>query len=252
MKCIIIGNGPSLNKVDFQKLKNIDTFSVNKAYMDYKDWDFYPTYYSMIDQLTIRTVKDDFIKFIKNDKNIKKFFIAEYLKERHGKVNSTENDFDFDERVCYLKETYGGIRCPLGQWKDKVPRFANNISFVPSIVPITIQIAISLGYTEIGLVGVDVRYIKRSDVTQFIHEGKKTTKFTSDNDPNHYRNDYHGKDHLTANLHMTSIAGNDLSPYSILAEYAKRVNVKIYSCTENSRANGVYPYKDYVKFIEEG
>jgi len=250
MKCIIIGNGPSLNNIDLQKLKDVDTFAVNKSYMDYKDWDFYPTYYSIIDFWTLRTIKPELINFIKKDSNIKKFFIAEYTKEKFGELNSTEGDFDFDERVCYLKEKYGVVHCPFGQWVDKIPKYANNISFVPSIVPITIQLAISLGYTEIGLVGVDVRYVKRPDVVKFTENGETKTKFTSDNDPNHYRKDYHGEGHLTGDMHLNSVAGNDLSPYTILAKYAKEVNVKVYSCTENSRANGTFPYKDYIEFIK--
>ena len=243
MKCIIMGNGPSLNKVNFRKLKNIDTFSVNKAYMDYEKWNFYPTYYSIIDWWTIRTIKNELIDFMKNDDNIKHFFISSY--------DVTKGDFDFDNKISYVKSNLGNnINFPKGQWKDKgIPKHIDNLTLIPSVVPFTVQLAVSMGYTEIGLVGVDVRYVRRNDVEQFEEDGEKKVKFTSNNDPNHYRSDYHGDGHLTGPQHLTGVEGNDLTPYVLINEYCKSVGVKIYSCTKNSRANSVYEYKDYVEFI---
>ena len=240
MKCIIMGNGPSLNKIDIQKLKDIDTFSVNKSYLDYKEWDFYPKYYSMIDWWTIRTIKEELIDFIKNDDKIEHFFLPLY--------EVTKGSFDFD-RVSYIK---GDTRVPIfkkGQWVDGIPKIIDNLALLTSIVPFTMQLAVSLGYTEIGLVGVDARYVRREDVEQFVEDGESKIRFTSDNDPNHYRKNYCGDGHLTGPEQIKGVSGNDLTTYIIMDAYCKRNGVKIYSCTENSRTHSIYEYKNYIEFI---
>ena len=69
-----MGNGPSLNKVDINKLKGIDTFSVNGAFMSYDEWGFNPTYYCIIDGNSTRFLADEIKNLIKNNKKINNFF----------------------------------------------------------------------------------------------------------------------------------------------------------------------------------
>jgi hypothetical protein len=248
-----MGNGPSLNKINLEELKKIDTFSVNSAFTDYEAWGFYPTYYSVIDHWTIRGIKDDLISFIKKDDKIKRFFISEAIHTSDGFLYDNEC-FNFSDKVTYIltkwnNNTYGfpkdtkihphqkalelikrvgistKIDTPKGQWINEIPKYATKITLLPSVVPVTIQIAISLGYTEIGLVGVDARY--------------------SDKNNSHYKEDYL----ITPSFNAS--AGNDLSPYKSINNYAKSIGVNIYSCTEGSNVNSIYGYKDYLKFINE-
>jgi hypothetical protein len=102
-----------------------------------------------------------------------------------------------------------------------------------------------MGYTDIGLVGVDARYVKREDVS--VVDNK--TIFTSDNDPNHYHKGYHGEGHETSKIHLKDVAGNDLNPYKSVNIYSKKNNVKLISCTENSRINGFIPYIKLCDFL---
>ena len=46
----IIGSGPSLNKVDIKSLSGLNTFGMNRQYISYKDWGFYPKYYTCVDR----------------------------------------------------------------------------------------------------------------------------------------------------------------------------------------------------------
>lgn len=48
-RCFIIGNGPSLNITDLEKLKNEITFASNKIYLAFQYTKWRPTYYSLED-----------------------------------------------------------------------------------------------------------------------------------------------------------------------------------------------------------
>ena len=56
-RCVIIGNGPSLNKLDLTKLKNEITFGVNAIYTNMDNMGFLPTYYVVEDILLPKTEK---------------------------------------------------------------------------------------------------------------------------------------------------------------------------------------------------
>jgi len=242
-----MGNGPSLNKIDIDKLKGIDTFSVNGAFMSYDEWGFSPTYYCIIDGNSTRFLVDDIKELVKTNKYIKKFFLCDL-----------KDDFKFaqidDERVSVV--TGFGSYVKFNEWENKIPNKINNLPIQYSVTAYVIQIAIMLGYDNIGLVGVDARYAPRIDVrvdgvyTEGEHKGKPKVIFTSDNDPNHYISNYHGKGHMTSKSNLTGVAGNDLSPYQNIAKLGKRIKVNINSCTDGSRVNGIFPYVDYLEFIK--
>ena len=48
-RCFIIGNGPSLNKLDLTLLRSERTFGVNAIYTNYQRMGFYHTYYVVED-----------------------------------------------------------------------------------------------------------------------------------------------------------------------------------------------------------
>ena len=62
----IIGNGPSLNKIDKNKLfsSNNINISYNRAYIIYEKYNFYPDYYFCIDKAVLLNCLKDIIKLI--------------------------------------------------------------------------------------------------------------------------------------------------------------------------------------------
>jgi len=253
-KCVIMGNGPSLNKINIKDLNDIDTFSVNGSFESYEEWGFTPTYHVFIDGNSIRTLEKEIINLVKTNKDIKHFF-----------YNNSKNEFSFneiekDKRVSILTGFKGHNMNNnyKGKWElNTIPPKIDTLSMFPSVVPFSIQIAIHLGYDEIGLVGVDVRYIKRKDVkvvgkyNKGPLKGKNKVIFTSDNDPNHYKKNYHGKNHITSEAHLKGIVGNNLAPYKTMEDFSKKIGVKIYSCTEGSRANSIYEYIPLDSFLKK-
>ena len=50
-RCVIIGNGPSLNKMDLSFLKQEICFGMNKIYLGFEKWNFIPKYYVAVNSL---------------------------------------------------------------------------------------------------------------------------------------------------------------------------------------------------------
>jgi len=62
----VIGSGPSLKNVDMSLLKGLDTFSMNRQYIAYEDWGFYPKFYTLIDDKLGDTIHKDIYDLMMN------------------------------------------------------------------------------------------------------------------------------------------------------------------------------------------
>ena len=82
----IIGSGPSLNEIDIKLLKGLNTISLNRQHIAYRDWGFWPKYYVCIDaKLVIKTYMSEIIPLMRDPKcEIENFFIiADVLPDMH-------------------------------------------------------------------------------------------------------------------------------------------------------------------------
>ena len=57
-RAVVIGNGPSLQIPDLERLRDTVTFASNKIYLAYEDTDWRPTYYSVEDHLVLLNNRD--------------------------------------------------------------------------------------------------------------------------------------------------------------------------------------------------
>ena len=60
-RCVIIGNGPSLNNTDVQKIRSEYTFGLNRIYLAWKDWGFSTSFYLSINDLVIEQCAEDIL-----------------------------------------------------------------------------------------------------------------------------------------------------------------------------------------------
>jgi len=173
-RCVIIGNGPSLNKTDLSLLEDVDTFAVNGFFLKSEELGWKPTYYVVEDHL----VAEDRARWINGLKGSKKLFpayLAYCLQEDdetiffdHRPRKSYPHGFDFSEDASI--NTYAGC----------------------TVTYTCMQLAHYLGYKEIYLVGVDASYQLPGDVKQDSAYGTSVLDMESD-DPNHFHPDYFGK-----------------------------------------------------------
>ena len=176
-KCIIIGNGPSLNKINFDLLKDKYTFGVNGIfYKSDEIKDFKPYFYTVEDHAVMK----DNLKRI-NDYNLSnyKFFPSIYkniVTNRENTLFLNMNRGFYDKRNTFFE----------------FPRFSPDISeriyCGQSVTIMNLQLAFYFGFSEVYLIGMDFSYeVQKSAI---IDEHRIISQ---EDDINHFHPDYFGK-----------------------------------------------------------
>lgn len=180
MKTIVImGNGPSLKDVDFDRIKNIDTFGLNMAYRKYKSINFYPKYYGSFDYTIIDRNKEEFQKLI-DESPIERFFFARNYFKGEG--------FQY----CRITNTHT-------TYKNPIATDFNNFYYQGNSGTMACQVAIMLGYKKIILLGVDQNYTERIKGSEYIGNGHSVIKDDNIENENYWFNDYQKKGDVYAN-----------------------------------------------------
>lgn len=169
-RCFIIGNGPSLNKLNLKLLKNEITFGVNAIYENYDQMGFLPNFLVVEDRLVAEDRKDELIEL----NGVTKFF-GNHLKYCLGKSNNaiwlnTVFMYDFD-------------RIPV-----KFSKNAGSHLYVGGTVSyLCMQLAYFMGFDEIYLVGFDHNYVMLDS-----YENNGNVIKSLSEDLNHFNKSYFG------------------------------------------------------------
>ncbi|MBI9049644.1 MAG: DUF115 domain-containing protein [Anaerolineaceae bacterium] len=160
-RCFIIGNGPSLQKMDLSLLRNEYTFGMNRFYLMFAELGFKTNYFVSINDLVIEQCKDDF----------QKLDVPLFVAWRAHKWLQPA------QHLHFVYTTYVG------------KKFAKNVSGRvwegATVTNVTLQLAYHMGFSEVILIGVD---------HNFATKGKPNTTIVSDgDDPNHFNPGYFGK-----------------------------------------------------------
>ena len=174
-RCVIIGNGPSLNVHDLRKLENEYTIGVNGIFYAADRMGFDLSYYVVEDTMVVR----DNLEMIKKYRAGHKFFPSIY-RDQIGE----------DANISYFMMNRGYYA-----WTSPsfcVPRFSTDASqrvySGQSVTIINLQLAYYMGFNEVVLIGMDFSYTVPDDAKV---EGVLITSMGDD--PNHFHPDYFGK-----------------------------------------------------------
>lgn len=174
-RCVIIGNGPSINQTDLGKLKNEFTFAVNGIFYKSEDMGFDPTFYVVEDS----SVMKENVDAIRNYQASHKLFPTIY-RQLHPKEPNVS--FFLMNRGFYEKESPSFC----------IPRFsvdaARRVYCGQSVTHINLQLAYYFGFQTVYLIGVDFSYVIPESA---IRDGDIIT--STEDDPNHFHGDYFGK-----------------------------------------------------------
>lgn len=175
-RCFILGNGPSLNKVDLIRLKNEVSFGVNSIFLMTKSNGFRPTFYVVEDNLVFQENKSEIDAY----EGVTKIMPKVYADQLQSGSECCIFEMDTGFYAKNKKDRFG------------VPWF--NVGEEPvfycgqSVTYINMQLAYYFGFSEVVLVGMDFSYQKPSDH----HQEGNHIKSEGD-DPNHFHKDYFGK-----------------------------------------------------------
>lgn len=228
-RCFVMGNGPSLNRMDLNKLAGETVFACNAAFLLFDRVQWRPTYYTCVDTRVIRDRAADITEMLNSHPEITAFFPAVvHLHDGSGQefsgrdiVRPGTNRHYFNEvgnRQSHHVETMFSLD-------------ADDYVVQPYTVAITmLQLAVYMGFSEIYLIGCDTSYKVQETVAQ---EGRQIDGVglcltsTRDDDENHFDPRYFGQGREWHNPQVSKM----LEHYRWARLAARRAGARILNAT---------------------
>jgi hypothetical protein len=163
-RCFIIGNGPSISGMDMSPLKDEFTFGLNRIYLLFNSLPFIPTYYVCVNELVLEQFSGE----------INALTMPKFLNWNRRKSFSAESD------------STHFVRLALGLQDVFVRDFRRPLSSGGTVTYVALQIAYTMGFSEVVLIGVDHSFADKG-----IPNKIETRR--SDTDVNHFHPDYFPK-----------------------------------------------------------
>jgi hypothetical protein len=200
-KLVLLCNGPSLNKVDFELLKKSDVFCIglNKINLLFDDTDFRPNLIVSVNKLVIEQNQHFF-----NSTKIPTILDSSAV----DKIKKREN-INFIHSLPFQLKFAGDITGSVCQGY--------------TVTYVALQIAFYLGFKNIALVGCDHNFATKGSSNMTVVSGDK--------DPNHFSDKYFSGG---AKWQLPDLLGSEIH-YKIAKEFFESKNRKIVNCTEGGK-----------------
>lgn len=178
-RCFIIGNGPSLNKMDLSKINNEYTFAVNGIFYKTDEMGFRPFFYVVEDKHVINDNLQKINDYKPRDGGIKILASRDRFKFLNSKGKTYFLNFNrgfYEEQSLYFE----------------VPRFSvdasRNVYCGQSVTIVNLQLAYYFGFETVYLIGMDFSYsVPKTTIV------KENTFESTEDDVNHFHPNYFGK-----------------------------------------------------------
>jgi hypothetical protein len=163
-RCFLLGNGPSLAKMDLDLLQNQVTFGLNRIYLLRDKYPFLPTYHVCINELVLEQFS----------REIQSLPAPRFLNW------DRRNYFDVSDPLIAFVRLSNGLADGFN------PHFSSPFSSGGTVTYVALQIAFIMGFSEVILIGVD---------HSFVDKGIPNTvaSRTSEADANHFHPNYFPK-----------------------------------------------------------
>jgi hypothetical protein len=185
---VLIGSGPSLNRIDLHQFASCDTIAFNRSWLAWPDWGFAPTFHACLDPLSMAIIGRELPPVIAAHPSTR-FFL-------HS--SATEAGIEAGDHVTLCDLAAGSV-------------FTSSVSVLTdfgNVGAISLQILHALGYRQVLMVGIDGDYQPETDVSR---------------DENHFRSDYAiGRTPLTPALRTRYTAG-----WPVVAAECERRGVEV-------------------------
>ena len=231
-RCIIMGNGPSLNKMDLSLFTNDYIWASNRAYLLFDRVNWRPKFYVGVDT---RVIPDN-----AKEINLLPNFMPELL-------FFFPAEFRYDQILNSGNNVYWYNEIPLNEKNLPFSMFSFDPSeFVYSVRSVTIamlQLAVYLGFNPIYLIGCDTNYTIPNSV-QF-DNGNNEFLISSENDPNHFDPSYFGQGKKWNDPHVDRM----IFHYEQAKKACDEKNIKIFNATVGGNLE-VFPRIDYLDLFK--
>jgi hypothetical protein len=233
----IIGNGPSLNKIDIQKLRDKDTISFNRAYIAYQDWGFFPTYFMTADLVVLENIKENVKDLIKTSP-ITRFFLPLWSADYFGTSEKIQY-LNFIKRPFFDRWMWG--------------KSFNRMKIIANVGATSVPVLQVLGYRNFIILGTDCNYVEKNIKNveiEYHPEDKKRKivyKSSKDTDPNHFRPDYFG----AGTEYSKPQQNNHYRGWQFIASKMHKKGVNIILCSPGSSLSGLFQPADFEEIVKK-
>ena len=211
--CYILGNGPSLNRVDLSKLKGKHIITVNKFILTSMYSELKPEYHCVIDRFILEQVKDAVKEDLEDNNSLTKFLLHRTGIDKIGRK----------DRAYYIYNRHFPVN------EDVHPDLTRNASTFYNVLPFTAMCAIYMGFKRIVLLGNDFSFFTARKDQHFYDIDEKKERQES----------------LYQDLTGCSIV---LLQYRALRKYCEKHGIEIVNATEGTLLDEIKQVKleDYL------
>ena len=244
-RCFIVGNGPSLNKMDLSKLEGEYVFCTNAFFLMFPRIKWRPQYYTAVDTRVIPDRAKDIIAMHEKHPDMTLFLPSALVDHQTKETTPTESIIPPARNRFYFTQRY--------PHDDHLPYSAFSLEadkylIQPYTVTITaLQLAIYLGFDPIYLIGCDTEYAIPSSVMSEGEEtkfGKMFLTSTEDDDINHFVRDYFGKGRTWHNPQVENMIWH----YKMAHEASAIYGCHIYNATVGGKLE-VFPRVNFDEVV---
>lgn len=165
-RCFVMGNGPSLSRMDLSLLKDEITFGMNRIYLLFDKMSFIPTYFTCVNELVLEQFADD----------IQLLPMPKFLNWNRRDYFNTD-----DKNTMFIR-----MRIGISISDSFVSDPAESLDGGGTVTYAALQLAYYLGFKEVVLIGVDHSYNEKG-------RPNKTEVRTAEVDASHCHPNYFPK-----------------------------------------------------------
>jgi hypothetical protein len=185
-RCWVVGNGPSLRGFDFRRLNGEAVLGMNAAYRYWQEINWYPTYYCCLDDELVATHWRQIIDLVRSGK-VKKAFVSGSLADYDRSVLGDKRFALLDQFVDYWYRTRGKAN---GLEFVDSPYFVSSQASKLTTGSHSVRFAAHLGYQEVCLLGIDLRYVETIPEAEQVGEIALRIRDTPKHNPNYFFDGY--------------------------------------------------------------
>lgn len=185
-KLVVLGNGPSLKDIDLRTLSRVDTIGMNAAYRHWDRIGWYPDHYVCLDDQLIETHAGAIHEMVMSGKVRTAFLLAKILNYYPDLRDRQNVHFLESFRGLPKKASLRGLR----QQHSTPIKGLDPVNGIVTTGAFAVRYGAHLGYPEIAILGVDLRYVEIIPEAQSAGGVKLVIAETPKHNPNYFFDDY--------------------------------------------------------------
>ena len=201
--CFIVGNGPSLNKMNLEKLNDYHVFGMNKIHLIFEKQDLKLSYHVTVNELVIEQIEKELNENVYGCPSFISYYASKEKKYKNPLIHKI-----FSRGPIW--SFYSSLMGPISEGY--------------TVTYVAMQIAYFMGFRNVYLVGVDHNFQQKG-------KANEEQKFKG-NDVNHFHPDYF----KNMQWHLADLEGNEAS-YALAKHQYHANGREIYDATIDGKLN---------------